>query len=91
MKDNIPQGMKTPMSTIMRALESIVFDDTHRTGLVLEASGGDVISKERPPYGNEATEYIVELRYRDLIDTAVLTSHGEERANARKEMDIMLA
>lgn len=79
------------MATIMRALESIVFDDKHQTGLVLEASGGDVIGKEPPPYGNEATEYIVELRYRDLIDTAILTSHGEERANARKEMEIVLA
>jgi len=79
------------MSTSMRALKDIVFDDTRQTSLVLEVSGGDVISKELPPYGNEATEYIVELRYRGLIDPAVLTQHGEERANARKEMAIVSA
>ncbi|KIW71279.1 hypothetical protein PV04_03462 [Phialophora macrospora] len=88
MIDNIPAHMKTPMSTIMRAFSDIVHDQANTSGQVLEASGPDVIPKDPPPYGNDATEYIVELRYRDLIDVGVLAKHGEERGKARKAMEV---
>jgi NAD(P)-dependent dehydrogenase (short-subunit alcohol dehydrogenase family) len=91
MKDNIPAAMKTPMSTIMRAFRDIIHDEANASGQVREASGPDVIPKDSPPYGNDATEYIVELRYRDLIDVGVLAKHGEERGKARKAMEVASA
>lgn len=79
------------MSTIMAAFEKIIFDDSNKTGQILEASGLDVIPKDPLPYGNQATEYIVELRYRGVIDTSILAQHAEQRAKIRKEMEIIQA
>jgi 15-hydroxyprostaglandin dehydrogenase (NAD) len=83
--DVVPKEILTPYTTIVRAIQGFIADPTV-TGQVAECSGSDVLYRPVLPYGNQASEYMVEANYQNLVSLEEMMQDSAEKG---RQLDAM--
>jgi hypothetical protein len=85
--DVVPKYVITPYTTIVRGIQAFISDPTI-TGQVAECSGSDVIYRPVLPYGNEASEYMVEAKYQNLVTLEEMMRDSAEKGEMLNGMKV---
>jgi 15-hydroxyprostaglandin dehydrogenase (NAD) len=85
--DVVPKYVITPYTTIVRAIQAFISDPTI-TGQVAECSSSDIIYRPVLTYGNEASEYMVEAKYQNLVTLEEMMRDSAEKGEMLNGMKV---
>ncbi|KAH0835382.1 Diacetyl reductase [(S)-acetoin forming] [Fonsecaea pedrosoi] len=83
----VPKELLTPYTTITRAVQGFISDPSI-TGQAAECSGEDVIYRPVLPYGNYASDYIVEARFAGRVNLEEMMEDSVAKGKALDGMKL---
>ncbi|KIW74787.1 hypothetical protein Z517_11557 [Fonsecaea pedrosoi CBS 271.37] len=83
----VPKELLTPYTTITRAVQGFISDPSI-TGQAAECSGEDVIYRPVLPYGNYASDYIVEARFAGRVNLEEMMEDSVAKGRALDGMKL---
>ena len=76
MHQALPKNIITPISSVVGAIQGFL-EDSSLTGKIAECSGLNIHYREPPEYLDDATEYIVEEKYANVVSANSLMDDSE--------------
>jgi hypothetical protein len=79
--NSIPEKFRTPVSLIVKAIETIL-DDSSINAQAIECSASDICSRPPPHFVNEAAEFTAGGKYKEALKSDTIMNFGAQAGKA---------